>query len=576
MISDADRDVGWQRRYRRTDLGATLLFGAAVLAGVRLGHAWMVGLVIAGIILTIAYRERRIERIGREIWLIESWWLLRPLRLSQRAIQPGRVVLTTPEGGWVSRRRALLVVDGHDGPLVVERWRHPAERVYATQSAADLARWFGVRVSGLLAPFDDRPDSPARWSALRASLEALKGVPGDTQGNTGLPHRVAGRRRFRDVALRIWMLLVGVGALSLSRLAAAAHGADVFALAAMLPLGALLATYGLAGALPGRIRADILACGMHVERLGLRADVQLHVPFATVTWLGPPSTPGKEPTLQIGCGDGFVNLTARALGLTADRFERFCGAYRGALAGWLDRRLDRRTPGATHDQPPAPPGGPVQLNDRRAAPNSVVTVFAQIFPRSSVVLAGVFIAATFLLVRGPAGPVTHLPWLVRVGAPPFVPFFGLKPILGVAGFAAVAAALAVVGYLFLSAPSTGWHHALLIPLIACPLALGMMGGIQAMEMLDCWNVCAGPPGPAQHRLIAYGNAMKYGPYEYVGRLTRYGDEAGQLEALSREKNLVDVEGVLGGRYLLRAQDYHATCDAWRAHLPAALRKEGRE
>jgi hypothetical protein len=574
MTSDADLDVGWQRRYRETDLGAALLLGAAVPAAFHLGCAAMVSLVVAGIILTIAYRERRIERVGREIWLTDSWWLFRPLRVRRRGVQPGRVALTVPESGWLSRRRTLLTVDGHEGPLVVERWRHPSERIYASQLATDLSRWFGVRLSGVLAPFDNRPDTPARWASLRASLDMLKGVPGDAQGDAPLPYRLSGRRPARDSAIRIWMLLVGVGLMCLSRLAGLASGIDLFAFVVALPLGAMLATYGLAGALPGAIRVEISPAGLQVERLGLRPDVRFHIPFTNVTWLGPPSGPRKQPTLQIGCTDAFANLTAGRLGLTPEAFERFCGAYRRALAGWLDARLDQRTGGASQAAPPAPPTGPVELDDRRAAPNSVVTVLAQLVPRLSVVMSGAFIVALFLLVRGPASPVPRAPWHIRLEAPHLVPFLGLKVILAVSGFAAVAAALAMVGYLFLGAPKTGWHYVLMIPLIASPLFLAMMGGLEGMELLDCWNICAGPAGPARYRVIAYGNAMRYGPYEHVGRFYKNGDDASWLKDLSDEKDLVDVEGVLGGRYLLRARDYHPTCDAWRAHLPAVLRKEG--
>ncbi|HXJ18758.1 MAG TPA: hypothetical protein VMT03_00890 [Polyangia bacterium] len=535
MNSDANRDVGWRRRYRQTDLGAALLFGAAAAATARLGWAGTVGLIVAGIILMIAYRERRLERVGREIWLAESWWFLRTLRVRRRAVQPGRVVLTLPESGWLARRRTLLSVDGHEGSILLERWRHESERIYATQIATDLARWFGVRTSGVLAPFDNRPDAPDRWAALRASLDTLKGVPGDGRGGAPLPYRLFGRRPALK-AVQIWIVMVGVGLMCLSRLTYLARGVDVFALVAALPLGALMATYGLASALQGRIRAEILPSGLHVERLGLRPDVLLHIPFTSVSWLGAPTSALKrrKPALQIGCGDALATLTARKLGLKPAAFEKFCGAYRRALADWLDRQLGERTSGASQIGPPRPPTGPVELDDRRAAPNSVVTVFAQLAPRLSVVLVGAFIVALFLLARGPAHPVMRAPAAIQTEAPPFLAYLGLRALLSVAGFAVVAAALAIVLYLFLSAPQTRWTYALLIPVIVSPV-LVLFGLLLGQELADCWNLCGGSA--------------------WAG------------------KDLVDVDGIVGGRYQLRARDYHPTCDAWQAHLPARLRKE---
>jgi hypothetical protein len=534
MTSDADRDVGWQRRYRQTDLGAAVLFGAAAPAAAYVGIAVTIGLVVAGVVLTILCRERRIERVGREIWMVDSWWFIRPVRVRRCAVQPGRVVLTTPGGGWLSQRRTLLVVDGHEGSLILERWRHPSKRMYAMQLATDLARWLGIRASGVLAPFDGRPDAPERWAVLRASLDVLKGVPGDTREAAPLPYRLFARRPWLK-GLQIWILLVGVGLLSLSRLTYLASGADLFGVGAALPLGALLASYGLAGALSGRIRAEILPSGLHVERLGLRPDVLLHIPFANVTWLGasPPGLRRRKPILQVGCGDAFANLTARGLGLKPAAFEKFCGAYRRGLADWLDRRLDAGTSAAIQAGPPAPPTSPVELDDPRAAPNTIVPVLAQLAPRLSVVLAGAFITALFLMARGPAFPVMDPRTSVWLQSPHSLPFFGLKMALGVAGFAAVAAATVIVLYLFWSAPQTRWTYALMIPVTVSPILL-LFGWLQGQEVAACWEICAGAARPARDR--------------------------------------VEVEGVLGSRYRLSASDYHATCGGWQARPLAALRK----
>lgn len=575
MTPETNGDVGWQRRYRQTDLGAALLFGAAVPAVAHLGWAAAVGMVSAGIALMILYRERRLERVGREIWLIDSWWFLRPLRIRRRAVQPGRVVLTLPESGWLARRRTLLTVDGHEGSILLERWRHESERLYPMQLVTALGRWLGVRASGVLAPSDNRPDAPELRAALRASLDSLTGLPGDAKRAAPLPYRLLARRPAWKVALYIWVLLVGVGLMCLSRLTYLGRGIDVFALVAALPLGTLLATYGLAGALPGRIRTEILPSGLHVERLGLRRDVLLHIPFANVTWVGSP-TPGSrrpKPTLQVGCGDAFANLTAGRLGLTTDAFDRFCGVYRRALADWLDRHLDAPTAGAGQVAPPRPPTGPVELDDRRAAPNSVVTVFAQLAPRLSVVLVGAFVVALFLLSRGPAYPVMRKPVGVQPEAAHFLPFFGLKVLLFVAGFAAAGAAMAIVIYLFWSAPPTAWTYALLIPMASTPI-LAFMGGLEGLEVAECWNVCAGAARPARYRLRARGNAVEYGPSRLPGRLRRNHDGTSWVDDFNRETDLIEVDGVLGGKYLLAGRDYHATCDAWRAHLPSALlRKE---
>ena len=337
------------------------MFGLAVPVWIIAGAAAGGFLFLAGGILMLITRDRRLERVASDLWLVEQWSLFALTRRKKRNVQPGHVALTVPESGLRAQRRTILTVQGEGGPVMLEQWRHPADRIYASVVAEGLARWFDVRLSGALAAFDGRPESPGCWAALRASQENV--VPA---GDAERSRQWTGRRPAWDVLARAWIAAVGAGLMLVSTWTGHLHGIHDVLLGTTLPMGALIATYGLAGVLSWRIVTELRPDGLHVERVGLRSDLFLHLPFAAVTWVGAPNPEPREAALRIGSGDAFVDVTPRKLGLTPAAFGDFCTAYQRGLAAWLNAKL-RERPAPRVLPVPSPPAGPVTLDDRRAA-----------------------------------------------------------------------------------------------------------------------------------------------------------------------------------------------------------------
>ncbi len=566
-------DVGWHRRYRGTDLAAAVCFGLTVPAIVNLGYP-SGGLAVAlGVLLTLAHRDRRIERAGGQVWLIDEWWLLGSRRFRQQLVQPGRVVLTVPETGWAARRHTVLTIDSASGPLIVHGWRQVSERVYALPLAAGLARWFDVRLSGTLAPFDERPDASTRWASLRTSLEERR-----RDGAPSIAHRAVGRRPAWQIALHVFLAVEGVALLAVSAFASRAQRIDAFALAAALPIGALLASYGLGGSLTGKIVTAIGPHGLQVEQSGPRRDLILHLPFAAVTWVGVPEVKRSRPALRIGCGDAFVDLTARMLGVGAEEFSQLRAVFRRALADWLDGQLAGGAVASVRGEPaPARPAGPVFLDDGRMAPGSAVAVLAQAFPYLAILGSLALLAAAYLLNHAFAHGPALVPANVRLLFPPVLPFVGLKAVAAVIGAAASAAITALAVYLFWCIPQVPGQLLFFLPIVAFSLAPVFTGALYGPAAVDCLDICGGAAQPARLPLTVYRDALQYGPYNFVAPGSRRPDERdGWFRSVSAEKDLLDVEGLLGGRYLVVPPAYHATCDAWRARLPAALKREAVE
>lgn len=563
-------DVGWHRRYRGTDLAAAVCFGLAVPAFVNLGYPSGCLAVALGLLLTLAHRDRRIERVGGEVWLVDEWWLLGSRRSRRQLVQPGRVVLTVPETGWAARRHTVLTVDGPSGPLIVDGWRQVSERDYALPLAAGLARWFDVRLSGTLAPFDGRADGPTLWASLRTSLEESR-----RDGAPSIAHRAVGRRPGWQIALHVFLAVEGVALLAVSAFAPRAQGINAFALGAALPIGALLASYGLRGFLTGKIVTVIGPYGLHVERGGSRQELIIHLPFAAVTWVGVPAVKRSQPALRIGCGDAFVDLTARMVGVGAREFSQICDGLRRALADWLDSQLAGGAVASAGGEPaPAAPAGPVFLDDGRMAPGSAVAVLAQAFPYLAILGSLAFLAAAYLLNQAFAHGPALVPANVRLVFPSALVFLGLKAVAAGIGVAASAAITALAVYLFWCSPRVPGQVLFSLPIVAFSLLPVFTGGIYGPLAVDCLDICGGAAQPARLPLTVYRDALQYGPYNFVAPGSRRPDERdGWFRPVSEEKELLDVEGLLGGRYLVVSRAYHGTCDAWQARLPAALKRE---
>jgi hypothetical protein len=567
-------DIAWQRRDRRTDLAAAALFSLSVALCMRAGY--VAGCIAAalGLILMLAHRDRRIERTGGGIQLVDEWWLLGVHRTSRQVVQPGRVTLTVPETGWFRSRRTILSVEGMAGSVIVEKWRQPSDRVYALALAGGLARWFNVQLSGTLAPFDGWPDGPSRWASLRASLgESASDNPSAWASER--PYRRLGRRPFWQLALHALAGVEGVALMAVSALAPRAHGIDRLALGAALAIGVLLLAEGLRGALPGAIVTEVGPNGLHIERRSLRRELVLHLPFASVTWLGTPPVQGVRRALRIGSGEAFVDLTGRILGLGSADFSEVCAVYRGALARWLDRELGRNGAAPRRDDhTPAPPAGPVFLDDPRLAPGSPVPVLAQAFPGLAILSGPAFLVTAFLLAQIFAHGVGLVPANVRFVFPDVLPFLALKAATTVLGAGAAAAICALALYLFWSAPQVPGQILLALPMIALSLLPVFLGGLYGPQAIDCLDICGGVAQPARLPLTVYAGAMQYGPYSYVAPGSKRPDERdGWFSTVGAETERLDVEGLLGGRYLVAARAYHLTCDRWRARLPDALEHE---
>lgn len=564
----AEPDVGWHRRHRTTDLVSAVCFALAVPA-VRilgsLGGCLAAGL---GILLTFAHHDRRIERMRGDLWLIDGWWLFRSWRVRRQSIQSSRVALNTAGTGWFSRRRTVLAVDGLGGPVMVESWRRPSERVYALPLAINLARWAGVALSGTLAPFDGRPDDRSRLASLRATLGRS-----DRERASSDIDRVQGRRPAWQIAVHAFIALEGVVLLAVSCFAGRAHGIDALALGAALPIGALLASYGLGGALPGKIVTAIGPTGLHVERQGPRRELIVQLPFAAVTWVGTPPGKTKRPTLRIGCGDAFVDLTGRKLGLGERKFATLRADFDRALASWLDDRLAEPAPTSARPlQAPAPPAGPVFLTDGRVMPASAVSVLAQLVPRLAILASLAFLAAAYLVNQALAHGPLLVPPNVRLAFPTVLPFLGLKAVALVIGAAASATITALAVYLFWCVPEVPGQLMVFLPMVAFPLVPVFTGASYGARAVDCLDICGGISQPARLPLTVYRDALQYGPYNFVAPGARRPDERDRwFSSVSQTKNLLDVRGLLGGRYLVTPQGYHATCDAWRRRLPMGFK-----
>jgi hypothetical protein len=589
LTSDGAEEIGWLRRRRTTDLGAVALLMISVSVWAASGRWSALGalallLCASGLLLTFVHRDGWIERTAdREIWLVERWWLWGPRRVRRTRLRPTRLGLRAVGGGRPGYRGWVLSVenDGLPHTVILERWRERSSLARAESVGKCLARWLDVP------PVEDPPSITATpfpasppWGAIKVAVAALPRVPRPSASRTVYEERAGVQqfrapRRWSEGAWATWLVTLGLGLALASTVRAG--GWERVALAAALPMGALLVIEGIRGLAPGRILTRLGPDGLRVERLGPSHELRCHLPFSDVTWVAMAEEQKgrfRSPALHLGQGDDAVAVQAKTLGLTPMEFRWFCGLFFDSIAAWVERRLAAadRIPARDVDvrgmTPLAPPNlsgmsGMGAVNPMRA---SAISEAAAHFPRLSMLAAAACLASAHLLQLALGRHFGREPARVMLEFPSVIPFLTLKA-FGIALGALGAATLVFVAVkLYLEAPRFPGMQ-LFVLLIGVALVPVFEAGVVGSSIADCANLCWGETRPARYPVAVTGESLRYGPYEYDA--PRPGGKTGGgmhrawfLEAREQPSALRETRGWLGGLYLVVPEKYRSACQGW--------------
>lgn len=532
--------------------------------------AWVLG--AASLALTLAHRNRWLERSGGGICRVEEWWLVRPWRRRQTAVRPLQVVLRGPakDGGG---RGAVLSIGGQGTNAVIERWRESSQIPYAQQVARNLARWLDAPVLGTLAP---GPDSllPARLVLLRGSLASLARAPRPASSRVAYEiadggHRLASRRWWIEPVWAWGRVAVGLGLMLLFSVPSA--GFEQVALAVAVPAGVLLFIDGFRDGLPGRIVTRIGPDALVVERRGLAHDLRLHVAFSDITAAGihvpqPATRRGSELLLARGDDEMTLALTGRLLGVAPADVPWVGALIFDSLDEWAGRRLGddggapvSAAPGNNATVPLMSP-----FPEDRVRPRSALALLAARFPRFGTLLAVGFLFVALFGERAAGKRWGHVPNHVRFEIPILVPWLIVKAAATAASGLAALVMLAAAIRLEWSAPSFRGQ-------VLAYLFIGISGlptfeaSFRGLDLVDAVNICWGDVAPARFPVEATDTTLRYGPhfYEAPARDSKAGVELGRFDQTKlHADDLLETKGWMGGLYLVVRKDYETACGCW--------------
>jgi hypothetical protein len=554
-------DIGWLRRSRTTDAGAVILFGAAACLATRgTTGLWALAALVAllGFALTLAYHDRRLERRGGQLELVEAWWLLgswRRRRLTVTATQV-RIGAQTSRGGGV-----VLAIEG-DRPVVLERWGLRSQRIFALSLAKRLARWLGVPLSGADEGQGDLGDPASRMAALRAALPRTDGGD-DNSAQPPNPHdplagRFLGRRWWLETFRDHCLVIVGGALLIVFILQPPGLWLDAVALVA----GSLVLVEGLRGIFPGKIVSRLDPHGLVIERRGLSGEVRLFIPYSDVSTLAlrDAQTSGA---LLLGFEDYVVEVGPRTVGLGPGEWRRFRATFINGLARWLDQRLRLLAAVEPSASMAAPPD--ISYPEARFRPRSVLALFGSTFPRLGGLIALGFLGANLLFARSLASHFGRIPAHVSFAIPSIAPDLLLKLLAFLTCAVGAAALLYASTRIAWSAPEFRGQivvYWLILPLSLYPV---MEAGLVGVRLVDAGDMCGGAVVAPRFPVVHTETTIQYGPFqsEWIpSRRTR--SPGGEFLVTRDASDHLEVWGALGGHHLVVARGFHEACDTWRS------------